>query len=85
MLLTLIGTMIPAIRYAGLIDPISSLEGVGLFVGRIFPATHFIAMCRSVFCKALFFQDLYTSLWPIMAAAPIIMALAVLLLRKQES
>ncbi len=85
MLLTLIGTMIPAIRYAGLIDPISSLEGVGLFVGRIFPATHFIAMCRSVFCKALFFQDLYTSLWPIMAAAPIITALAVLLLRKQES
>ncbi|NLL37421.1 MAG: ribosome-associated ATPase/putative transporter RbbA [Fretibacterium sp.] len=85
MLLTLIGTLIPAIRYAGLIDPISSLEGVGLFVGRIFPATHFINMCRSVFCKALFFQDLHTSLWPIMAAAPIIMALAVLLLRKQES
>jgi ribosome-dependent ATPase len=41
MFVTMIGTMIPAIQFAGMLNPVSSLEGVGAFIGRIYPASHF--------------------------------------------
>ena len=85
MFLTMIGTLIPSIQYAGLINPVSSLEGVGAFVGRIFPATHFITISRGVFSKALDLGSLLPSFWPLLIAAPVIVGTAILLLRKQES
>ncbi|MBC7159902.1 MAG: ribosome-associated ATPase/putative transporter RbbA, partial [Porphyrobacter sp.] len=33
---TAIGTILPAVQFSGLINPVSSLEGIGAFVGRIF-------------------------------------------------
>jgi ribosome-dependent ATPase len=85
MFLTMIGTLIPSIQYAGLINPVSSLEGVGAFVGRIFPATHFLTISRGVFSKALDLGSLLPSFWPLLIAAPVIVGTAILLLRKQES
>ena len=85
MFVTMIGTLIPSIQYAGLINPVSSLEGVGAFVGRIFPATHFITISRGVFSKALDLGSLLPSFWPLLIAAPVIVGTAILLLRKQES
>ena len=85
MFATMIGTLIPSIQYAGLIDPVSSLEGVGAFVGRIFPATHFLTISRGVFSKALDLGSLLPSFWPLLIAAPVIVGTAILLLRKQES
>ena len=85
MFATIIGTLIPSIQYAGLIDPVSSLEGVGAFVGRIFPATHFLTISRGVFSKALDLGSLLPSFWPLLIAAPVIVGTAILLLRKQES
>ena len=85
MFVTMIGTLIPSIQYAGLIDPVSSLEGVGAFVGRIFPATHFLTISRGVFSKALDLGSLLPSFWPLLIAAPVIVGTAILLLRKQES
>jgi ribosome-dependent ATPase len=40
-LVGMIGTMIPAIQFSGLLNPVSSLEGVGALIGRIYPATYF--------------------------------------------
>lgn len=85
MFVTIIGTLIPSIQYAGLINPVSSLEGVGAFVGRIFPATHFLTISRGVFSKALDLGSLLPSFWPLLIAAPVIVGTAILLLRKQES
>ena len=85
MFVTMIGTLIPSIQYAGLINPVSSLEGVGAFVGRIFPATHFLTISRGVFSKALDLGSLLPSFWPLLIAAPVIVGSAILLLRKQES
>ncbi len=85
MFVTMIGTLIPSIQYAGLINPVSSLEGVGAFVGRIFPATHFLTISRGVFSKALDLGSLLPSFWPLLIAAPAIVGTAILLLRKQES
>ena len=82
--LTMIGTMIPVVQFSGMLDPVSSLEGAGAFVGRIYPASHFLTITRGVFNKALGFDDLLASFWPLALAAPVILAGAVLLLRKQE-
>src|SRR3546814_14952855 len=55
---TAIGTILPAVQFSGLINPVSSLEGVGAFIGRIFPTTHFVTVCSGVFSKGLVFGDL---------------------------
>ncbi len=67
-----------------MIDPVSSLEGGARFIGEIFPATHFLTICRGTFSKALGFADLGRSLLPLGLAIPVIVGLSVALLRKQE-
>ena len=81
---TMIGTLIPCVQFAGLIDPVSSLEGVGAAIGRVYPAAHFLTISRGVFSKALGLAELQSSLLPLAAAVPVILGLAVALLRKQE-
>ncbi len=55
MFLAMIGTLIPAVQFSGMIDPVSSLEGIGAFIGHIYPTTHFLDVSRGVFNKALSF------------------------------
>jgi ribosome-dependent ATPase len=81
---TTIGTIVPAIEYAGLTNPVSSLEGAGAAIGRIFPATYFLVIARGAFSKALGFADLWPSLVPIAASVVVLMTLCIVLLRKQE-
>ena len=84
MFFAMIGTMIPATQYAGMIDPVSSLQGAARWFGEVYPASHMITISRGVFNKALGFADLTSALWPMLMAAPVIIGAAVLLLRKQE-
>lgn len=81
---TAIGTMLPAVQFSGLINPVSSLEGVAAWVGRIYPTTHFLDISRGTFSKALGFGDLHGALLALVPAAPVLIALSVALLRKQE-
>jgi ribosome-dependent ATPase len=85
MFVTIIGTLIPTVQYAGLLNPVSSLEGVGAFIGQIFPATYFLTVSRGVFSKALDLPGLWPSFWPLLVMAPAILGLAIVLLKKQES
>ena len=85
MFMTLIGTLVPTVQYAGLINPISALEGAGRYLGTAFPATYFIALSRGVFNKALGFSQLTIFLWPIALGALVTITLAIALLKKQES
>ncbi|WP_157826998.1 ABC transporter permease, partial [Macromonas nakdongensis] len=85
MFFAMVGTLIPAVQFAGLIHPVSSLEGVGRWVGEVYPASHMFVISRGVFSKALHFQDLSASFWPLAVAGPVIVGLAVLLLKKQET
>jgi ribosome-dependent ATPase len=80
----MIATMIPVNQYAGLINPVSSLEGFGAAVGRIYPATYMIIVSRGVFNKALDLRDLHLSFAAIALSIPVIMILTIMLLRKQE-
>jgi ribosome-dependent ATPase len=83
--ITMIGTVIPYTKFSGMTDPVSSLQGVGAFVGRIYPATHFLNISRGVFNKALDMSNLSASLWPMLVAVPVIVGLSILLLKKQET
>lgn len=85
MFFTLAGTMLPAISYAGLLDPVSSLEGAGRLIGELFPATHLLTISRGVFDKGLGFADLGGSFWPLLLALPAILGLTLALLPKQET
>ena len=82
---TAIGTILPAVQFSGLINPVSSLEGVGAFIGAIFPTSHFVTICRGVFSKGLGFGDLAQPLLALAVAFPVILGLCVMLLKKQES
>jgi len=84
MFIAMIGTIIPATQYSGLIDPVSSMEGFGKFVGDIYPATYMVTISRGVFNKALGFADLAGSLWPMLLSVPVILGAAIALLKKQE-
>lgn len=85
MFVTMIGTIIPCVQFSGLLNPVSSLEGPGAWIGRIYPATHFLTICRGVFNKALDLGSLGASFWPMLVAVPAILGLAVALLNKQEA
>ncbi|HAJ11599.1 MAG TPA: multidrug ABC transporter ATP-binding protein [Comamonadaceae bacterium] len=84
MFFTMIGTMLPAMQYGGLINPVSSLEGLGRWIGETYPASHMFTISRGVFNKALGFGDLTGSIWPLAIAPLVILTVAVALLRKQE-
>ena len=77
-------TMIPAVQYSGMIDPVSSLEGLGAVMAKIFPSAYMVTISRGVFGKALDFQDLRADLTALLIIAPTYLALSTLLLRKQE-
>jgi ribosome-dependent ATPase len=81
----MIGTIVPCVQFSGLLNPVSSLEGPGALIGRLYPATHFLTICRGVFSKGLGFASLWPSFWPLLAAVPVILGLAIFLLKKQEA
>jgi ribosome-dependent ATPase len=84
MFFTLIGTLIPAVQFSGLIDPVSSLEGAGRLIGTVYPASHMFVISRGVFSKGLGLADLHGALWPLLLAIPVVLGTALALLRKQE-
>ena len=84
MFLTMIGTILPAIQFAGLLNPVSSLEGPGALIGQVYPTTYYLLISRGVFSKALDLADVWQALWPLALSVPFILVLSVALLRKQE-
>ena len=76
-------TVIPGVQFCGLLQPVSSLEGFGALVGRIYPTSHFVTIARGTFSKALGFADLHQAMLALVVAAPVLMALGAVLLRRQ--
>ena len=83
-LAAMMATMIPATQYSGMIHPVSSLEGLGRFVGEVHPASAMVVASRGAFGKALGFGSLLPEIAAIAAAVPAAFLLAVALVRKQE-
>ena len=82
--LTMIGTLLPAVQFSGLMNPVSALEGFGRVVGTVYPSAHMFVISRGVFSKALNFADLSAYFLPLLLAVPVILGLAIALLKKQE-
>jgi ribosome-dependent ATPase len=82
---TVVLTIPPATQFSGMTDPVSSLQGAGALVGRVYPTTHFMTISRGAFSKELGFADLYRSFLPLLIALPVLLGLSVALLRKQET
>jgi ribosome-dependent ATPase len=80
---TTLGTIIPAVQFSGMIDPVSSLQGVGALIGQIYPTTYFMIIARGTFSKALDFATLFQSFLPILIAIPVFLGAAAALLKKQ--
>jgi len=85
MFIAMLGSMIPAMQYSGLLTPVSSLEGFGRLFGSIYPAAKMTVISRGVFNKALGFFDLQPELWAMLASVPVIVGVAIALLRKQDA
>ncbi|MBF7730115.1 ribosome-associated ATPase/putative transporter RbbA [Pseudomonas sp. N040] len=82
---TAIATLLPAIQFSGLIYPVSSLEGIGALIGQLYPTSHFLVISRGVFSKALGFADLSAYFVPLLITIPLLLALCVAFLKKQEA
>ncbi|HCE2311885.1 ribosome-associated ATPase/putative transporter RbbA [Vibrio parahaemolyticus] len=83
-LLTTIGTMVPAVQFAGMITPVSALEGTGRVIGELHPISYFLTASRGIFSKGLGFGTLDFAVFAIGISIPITLWLATVLLRKQE-
>ena len=76
-------TLIPAIQFSGLIDPVSSLQGFGALIGQVYPTTYFVNITRGAFSKALGLSDMWSSFVPLLITAPLLVVLGTVLLKKQ--
>lgn len=83
--LTVLLTLVPAVQFAGVINPVSSLEGGGRVIGEYFPTTYMLLVSRGIFNKALTFSDLYSSINMLLAMIPVLLGISILLLKKQDS
>lgn len=81
---TAVLTILPATQFSGMLDPVSSLEGVGALIGQVYPTAHYLTIARGAFSKALDFSDLKSSFVPLLIAVPVLLGLSVALLNKQE-
>jgi ribosome-dependent ATPase len=81
---TSLATMLPAIQFSGIINPVSSLEGVGAWLGRIYPTGPFLIISRGTYSKALGLADLWPYFLPLLLAIPVLTVVSTLLLKKQD-
>ncbi len=84
MFFTMIGTVLPAIQFSGLLTPVSSMEGAGRAIGELYPATHMLRISRGVFNKGLQLADMQGGFLALALAVPVILGLTIVLLKKQE-
>ncbi|MFN3499819.1 MAG: ABC transporter permease, partial [Pannonibacter indicus] len=81
---TAIGTVLPAVQFSGMLQPVSSLTGAGAVIGSLYPTTHFMTISVGTFTKGLGFADLSANFWALAPVAPLVLAACALLLPRQE-
>ncbi len=81
---TAVLTILPALSFSGVFDPVSSLTGVSAWISRVYPTTHFLTIVQGTFLKGLGFAGLAGSFLPLLLAAPVLLAVSLLCLRSQE-
>jgi ribosome-dependent ATPase len=82
---TAVLTILPALSFSGIFDPVSALSGVSAWISRVYPTTHFLTITQGTFLKGLGFTHLAAAFLPLALAIPVLLGLSVLCLRPQEN
>jgi ribosome-dependent ATPase len=82
---TAVLTIMPTVHFSGLMQPVSTLQGGARLIGALFPATYFLRTSVGAFTKGLSFADLLPFIAATGAFWPVLLGLAWLFLRKQET
>jgi ribosome-dependent ATPase len=82
---TTVLSVIPTVNFSGLLVPVSSLTGMGRFIGLMFPAAWFQPITVGTFTKALGFSDLWLNTLVLAAFVLVYLMAAQILLKKQEA
>lgn len=78
-------TLIPALNLSGLLTPVSSLDPGGKLIGTLFPASWFQKISLANFVKSLDFSEQWFNHLLLFVFFVAFMAIAILLLKKQEA
>jgi ribosome-dependent ATPase len=81
---TAILTVLPATQFSGMLVPVSTLSGLPLLMGRLFPMTYFLPISIGSFTKSLGFSELGLTIGELALFVPALTLLSLCLLRKQE-
>ncbi len=82
--ITTILTMLPTIQFSGFLQPISTLVGHARLIGTIWPTTYYMHASKGVFTKGLGLDLLWQDLVVLAITIPVLWAVSVLALAKQE-
>ncbi|HEY9039173.1 MAG TPA: ribosome-associated ATPase/putative transporter RbbA [Roseovarius sp.] len=82
---TMVLVMMPTIQFSGLTRPVATLEGAGRIIGQMWPTNYFMQMSVGAFNKGLGFEQLSTNIVLLCLFAPVLLAVAVLFMKKQEA
>jgi len=77
-------SVMPTLQFSGMITPVSSLEGPARIVGMLWPTTWYMGLSVGTFTKGLGLAELSGDLLRLAVFGPVLTALAVILLKKQE-
>ncbi|RKH74188.1 ribosome-associated ATPase/putative transporter RbbA [Corallococcus aberystwythensis] len=81
---TAILTIVPTIQFSGLLQPVSTLQGGAGVVGSIWPATYYMHASLGAFTKGLGAGLIMKDVAFLAVCVPVLLAISVIGLRKQE-
>jgi ribosome-dependent ATPase len=81
---TAILTIQPTVQFAGLLQPVSTLEGGAKVIGSIWPTTYYMHSSVGAYTKGLSPGLMLQDLGFLAACIPVLLLVSALLLRKQE-
>ncbi|MEO1138206.1 MAG: ribosome-associated ATPase/putative transporter RbbA [Pseudomonadota bacterium] len=81
---TAIASVLPTIQFSGLLQPVSTLDGVSKTIGSLWPSSYFLHLNVGAFTKGLGWDALLPDILALACFGPAFTLLAVLFLRQQE-
>jgi ribosome-dependent ATPase len=82
--ITAILTIQPTIQFAGLLQPVSTLEGSARVIGSIWPTTYYMHSSLGAYTKGLAPRLMLRDIIFLLCAYPVLLAISTLGLKKQE-
>jgi ribosome-dependent ATPase len=82
--ITAILTLQPTIQFAGLLQPVSTLDGAARFIGSIWPTSYYMHSSVGAYTKGLGFRLMLKDLIVLAVTIPILLGISVIGLKKQD-